>query len=208
MIHGRDRHSILVLHQLDKFRDYAEYIESSFRKELEFYENGAKELQPEEEEEYYDWCFDEVSQYTQDFPRIMRNSLFVSIYTFLEDKIVEQCVSDADTLLELSDINGKGIQQASIYLKKVLRVAFPNNCKEWKYIKNANLIRNCIVHNNGAVSKSRNEKKLRNIVEDTPSICINQIDHIHLESKFCLDFIDNVDLFLSQLYNAIYRLKV
>ncbi len=64
------------------------------------------------------------------------------------------------------------------------------------------------MHNNEAVSKSRNEKKLRNIVEDTPSLCINQIDHIHLESKFCLDFIDNVDLFLSQLYNAIYTLKV
>ena len=208
MISGRDRHSIFILHQLDKFRDYAKYIESSFKRELEFYEKGAKGLQPDEDDEYWDCYIDEASQYSQDFPRIMRNSLFVSIYTFLEDKIVEQCVSNADTLLELSDINGKGIQQASIYLKKVLRVNFPNNSKEWKYIKNANLIRNCIVHNNGDISKSRNEKKIRNIVDDMSSININEIDHIHLESKFCLEFIDNVDEFLRQLYNAIYTLKV
>ena len=49
----------------------------------------------------------------------MRNSLFVSVYSFLESKIVELCVPHEDTSLQLGDMRGKGIEQAELYLKKL-----------------------------------------------------------------------------------------
>ncbi|WPL43543.1 hypothetical protein [Priestia megaterium] len=208
MITGNLRYLFFVSNELDQFRNYAEYIESSLRKEVKSYVDRAEGLLPEEAEEFWEWHLDEVSPYSQDFPKIMRNSLFVSIYTFLEDKIVELCVSDKDTLLELSDIKGQGIHQASIYLKKVLRIDFPDNSKEWQYIKKANLIRNCIVHSSGDVSKSRNETKLRNAVQDMPSISIDKMGYINLNDELCIDFIENVDLFLKQLYAAVYKVDV
>jgi hypothetical protein len=208
VITGNLRYLFFVSNELDQFRDYAEYIESSLRKEIKSYQDRAEGLLPEEEEEFWDWHLDEVSPYSQDFPKIMRNSLFVSIYTFLEDKIVELCVSDTDALLELSDIKGQGIHQASIYLKKVLRIDFPDNSNEWQYIKKANLIRNCIAHSSGDVSKSRNETKLRNAVQDMPSISIDKMGYLNLDSELCLDFIENVGSFLKQLYDAVYKLDV
>lgn len=208
MLTGNLRYLFFVSHELDQFRDYAKYIESSLRKEVKFYEDRARGLQPEEEEEYWEFYIDEVAPYSQDFPRIMRNSLLVSIYTFLEDKIVELCVPNEDTLLKLSDIKGQGIEQASIYLKKVLCIDFPDNSKEWHYIKKANLIRNCIVHSSGDVSKSRNETKLRNAIQDMPFISIDKMGCINLDDELCIDFIENVDVFLKQFYAAVYNFDV
>lgn len=185
---------------LESFKEYAHYIEESLRKEVRVYEDMANDLDEEEKEAFWDHYIDEVSKYYQEFPQIMRNSLFVSIYTFLEDKLIELCVPNDETTLKLSDINGKGIQQASIYLKKVLRINFPDHSKEWHFIKNSNLIRNCIVHNNGDISKSSNEKKLRNIIKDMSNVTIDNKDYIILDNKFCDNFINNVESFLSQLY--------
>jgi hypothetical protein len=208
MITSKTRYLFFVLHELEQFRNYAEYIESSLRKEVKSYEDRAEGLMPEEEEEFWDCYIDEVAPYSQDFPKIMRNSLFVSIYTFLEDKIVELCVPSEDTLLKLSDIKGQGIEQASIYLKKVLRIDFPDNSKEWHYIKKANLIRNCIVHSRGDVSKSRNEAKIRNAVQDMQSVSIDKMGYIKLDEELCEDFIENVDSFLQQLYDAVCKTDV
>ncbi|MEO2223209.1 hypothetical protein [Priestia megaterium] len=192
--------SFLISHQIDLFREYSKYIESSFQKELTFYEDGAKKVQEEEEEDYWDFYLDDVIQYSKDFPRIMRNSLFVSIYTFLEDKIVELCVPNESTLLKLSDIKGQGIEQASLYLKKVLLLDFPDNSKEWHYIRKANLIRNCIVHSNGVISKSRSKDKLVKAIDEMSFVTKDHNGHINLESQFCLEFLENVHSFLRQLY--------
>ncbi|AWG44890.1 hypothetical protein BEH_24645 (plasmid) [Priestia filamentosa] len=192
--------SFFISYELNLFRDYVKYIENTLQQELKTYEDGIKELQEEEVDDYIDEYLDNLIQYSYDFPTLMRKSLFVSIYTFLEDKMVDLCVPTDNTLLNLNDIQGKGIEQASVYLKKVLRLDFPDSGKEWHYIKKANLIRNCIVHANGNVSKSTSQKKLRNIINDMPSITIDKSDHIRLDSNFCLDFVENVGAFLRQLY--------
>ncbi|MDP1383372.1 hypothetical protein Q8G31_27025 [Priestia megaterium] len=190
----------LISIEIDSFRDYAKYIESSFRKELDFFEDEAKRVPEGLEDEFWDSYMDEARQYSKEFPRIMRNSLFVSIYTFLESKIADLCVSDEKTLLTLSDIRGQGIEQASTYLKKVLFIDFPYDTEEWKYIKKAQLLRNCIVHTNGQLSKVRKPESVEKAIEELDFVNKDDNGYISLESEFCLDFIETVYLFLQELY--------
>ncbi|MQR86399.1 hypothetical protein GFV16_10790 [Bacillus megaterium] len=190
----------LISIEIDSFRDYIKYIENSFRKELASYEDGAKRVPAGFEDEYWDYHLDEARQYSTEFPTIMRNSLFVSIYTFLESKIADLCVSDEKTLLTLSDIKGQGIEQASTYLKKVLLLDFPYDTKEWKYIEKAKSLRNCIVHTNGHVSKVRKPESVEKAIKELDYVKKDKDGYISLESEFCLDFLENVHSFLKELY--------
>lgn len=125
----------LISIEINSFYDYTKYIENSFQKELSLFEKGAEGVPAGLEDEYWEYYLDEVAQYKNEFPKIMRNSLFVSVYSFLESKIVELCVPHEDTSLQLGDMRGKGIEQAELYLKKVIGLDFPYNSKEWHYIK-------------------------------------------------------------------------
>ncbi|WEA43818.1 hypothetical protein [Priestia aryabhattai] len=189
-------HLTLMGFEVDSFRDYAKYIESSFQKELSFFEEGAKDLPEEIVDEYWDHYIDEAIQYSKDFPRIMRNSLFVSIYSFLEDKIVELCTSNDDSG---GNPNFWNIKKAIDYLKKDLGLDVPKGTKEWQYITHAIRIRNCIVHCNGVVSRSSDRVNLENSIKAIDFV--NQEDgRIILDSGFCLEFLENVHSFLRQLY--------
>ncbi|AXI31467.1 hypothetical protein CIB87_21375 [Priestia megaterium] len=186
--------------EVNSFRDYVRYIENSFQKEIASFEKGLEDVPAGFEDEYLDYHIDEARQYSTEFPTIMRNSLFVSIYTFLESKIGDLCVPDKKSLLTLGDIKGQGIKQASTYLKKVLLVDFPHDTDEWKYIKKAQLLRNCIVHTNGQVSKVREPKNVEAAIEELNYVNVDEKGYISLESEFCLDFLENVYSFLQELY--------
>lgn len=190
-------HLSLISIQIDVFQEYARYIENSFQKELKKYEDGAKDLEEEVADSYWEHYMDDVHQFSDDFPKIMRNSLFVSIHAFLEDKIIELCVPKDESSKKFSF---GGIKKAVNYLKKDLGMNVPYDTKEWKNITNAISIRNCLVHCNGVVSKAKNEEQLENAIEDMSFVSKDDYGRISLDSGFCLDFLENVHSFLRQLY--------
>ncbi|MER0468112.1 hypothetical protein ABR330_15855 [Bacillus cabrialesii subsp. cabrialesii] len=194
------RFHFFISGQLQTFREYAEYVESNLRRELYKYEQTFKELSDIEIEEFVDWHYDEISQYRDDFPSIMRNSLFISVYSFLEEKVIDLCDQPDETSIKLEDLQGNGIKRASLFIKKVLKDDFPDDTKEWHFILNANQIRNCIVHCGGDIDKAKNPKRVRNAVNELENVIEGRHNKILLNEDFCIEFIDVVEKFLRDLY--------
>jgi len=89
---------------------------------------------------------------------LLRSSFFVSLFSFCETQINNQCQKSQQNNPEIkilfNDITGKGIQRAKIYFVKVLNSTFPfDKDIHWEKIQWYNKIRNCIVHNEGKVDK-------------------------------------------------------
>ncbi len=65
-----------------------------------------------------------------DFANILRKSFFVSLYSFLESRLMRRCrrlERRANSSLSVTDIAGRGISQAMTYLIKVCHINFPLN---------------------------------------------------------------------------------
>jgi hypothetical protein len=182
----------------------------------------------DEEEDYYDREYEDDDEpfirsvrslsyfqgssyrYTIEFPNIMRTSLFLSCYAFLENHLLTMCKEiQRKKKLELAvdDLNHKGIVKAQVYLKKVVGLNFPDQSPEWNYIKKCNKIRNCIVHNGSLIDS--NDKSLRNTIKSIHGIRIDNFfleEKIRLEKDFCFDFIKNMRTFLDHISKEYYHI--
>ncbi|MEB1806610.1 MAG: hypothetical protein LPK26_04755 [Bacillaceae bacterium] len=192
---------------LNDFRDYSKIVEQQFKDSLQKFEKEASELTPDEQEEYFDHYYDEWSPFKNDFPKIHRSSLFISIYSFLESALINLCKRSYGKYHLSStyeDISGNGIERAKIYLTKVAEIDFPSNTKEWQFIKLCNDIRNCIVHNQSYLnSDSKKAEKLENQLKKTPLINVDVSGEITIEEGFCNLFIDTLESFLNKLFTIV-----
>jgi hypothetical protein len=154
-------------------------------------------------------------RYSVEFPSIMRTSLFLSCYSFLENHLITICKEiQRKKKLELGvgDLKHNGIEKAQVYLKKVAGLNFPEQSPEWNYIKKCNKIRNCIVHNGSLIDE--NNKNLRDIIKSMNTIRTDNFileEKIRLEKGFCFDFIQNMRTLLndiSQEYQEIFKFTV
>ncbi|WP_307892580.1 hypothetical protein [Bacillus swezeyi] len=194
------RFHFFISGKLQTFEEYAEYIESSLRSELYKFDEAFREESDEDKEEFIHFHYDEMAQFRDNFPAIMRNSLFISVYSFLEEKIIELCNQPDETGIKLDDLQGNGIQRASLFIKKVMKKDFPDDTKEWHFIMNANQIRNCIVHCGGDIDKTKSPTKVRNAVNELKNVTESRHSSIVLNEEFCLEFIKVVEKFLRKLY--------
>ncbi|MHA6147942.1 hypothetical protein [Bacillus subtilis] len=71
-----------VLSPLNEFIEYLDDVEDRFEIAKKRYENEAKELSPEIEEDYWDYYIDEYHDFNITYPSILRSSVFTSIYSF------------------------------------------------------------------------------------------------------------------------------
>ncbi len=157
-----------------------------------------RSLHPEEEvipEAELDWI--DRNEELDAFTDILRRSFFISLYSFLEFKITEECRrrKREEIPLELSDIAGGGIDRAEIYFKKVLRVYFPSDTEEWKEIKKYKSLRNCLVHSGGRLDRPRDQKELRKYVESKDTIEIKG-NTIRFGNDFCVEACETIKTFL------------
>lgn len=206
-----------IIIPLGNFTAYINEMEKSFLDKyianIEDEENDNYEHEKDEEEEEEDshlmqrvmFFTSDRYRYSIEFPNILRTSVFLSLYSFLENQLVVLCKqiqSRKRISLSVNDLNDSGIEKASKYLKKVVGIDFPDNTKEWTYIKQCNQLRNCIVHNGGIVNEEN--KKLLNAIATIPSVKAeyNLLEKgIKLEKEFCLDFIMNIESLWKQLGN-------
>lgn len=144
--------------------------------------------------------------FERNFPKILRRSLFVSLYAVLESILNNECSSrrKPEILLALSDIRGDGIERAKIYLEKVLKMNFPSRSVEWQEIRNFSKLRNCLVHNSGNLSGLRNRddaEALKRYVLSRLQLQI-EVDEILLERGFCYEALNIIGRFLYKLKTA------
>lgn len=90
------------------------------------------------------------------FPITLRNSVFVTLYGFLEHILMKMCkilkATRGITRSVTSFINDKNnfgptIEKASNFILSVANIHFPNHLPEWTFMKNCAALRNSIIHN-------------------------------------------------------------
>jgi hypothetical protein len=136
------------------------------------------------------------------FPNLLRSSLFVTIYSVVENELNRICRLHAmEDGLDVEDLRGNGIQRACTYLTRVCRIDFPEKSDEWKLLQDYNQLRNVVVHNRGIMETGNSH--LASLVEDSPLLEIGNSDVIHLDRDFCPGVLHTAAEFFRQLQESL-----
>lgn len=142
------------------------------------------------------------NQEIDEFTNLMRSSFFVSLYSYLEAWLNNECresqKENPQIKISLDDIHGAGINRAKIYLMKVLDTSFPFDDPNWEQIQWFSKIRNCIVHNEGKVR----DTDLKKYIENHPKLRCEMFfgyEYVMLDEGFCETAIAVTRAFLRSL---------
>jgi len=138
---------------------------------------------------------------------LMRQSFFVSLYAFLELWLRRECRVEGrrreNVKLSLSDLRGRGIEQAKTYFTKVLESEFPFASEEWNKIKKYQWLRDCIVHRQGSLTGLSDyviKSELKKFVEAENGLCLcGPGSQILIEHDFCVEALQTIRSFLALL---------
>ena len=196
-----------VRHDLSRIRSYASELQDAldervtqFKKHVD---ERARKYDPESREEWYDWNSGEHWELSEVFPAILRHSVFVTTYSFLESTVMRGCRQFARQkpgAIEIRDLRGEGLEVARIYLKKVHGVQFPDQSAEWHRLSYYRKIRNCLVHRDGQVGQEGPGKDIRVFVAKNPDLAvIDERNRLSLRREGCDDMISVTQRFLDLL---------
>lgn len=139
---------------------------------------------------------DERRKMEEYFPNLLRSSLFVTIYSTVENYLNRLCRQLAkDDGLAVEDLRGNGIIRASTFLSKVCRVDFPQDSEEWNLLKEYNQLRNVLVHNDGVDQG----KHLKHLAQSSPGLELQEDGTVHLQRQFCPEVLETVRKFFAKL---------
>lgn len=165
-----EKHELTNSPILKDFYDICMQYSESFRVLNELFETGEKaleELKPQMSEVEDKGNFQYLSKYFRStdiesrHKLIFRNGLYLSLYANTEDLIIRYCrifeesivigsSVNVDTSILLKELNGKGIERAMLFLRKIVRVDVePSFTRVFPLIRD---IRNSIAHQNGTLS--------------------------------------------------------
>ena len=194
--------------EIEQLGSYANAVEQMLVEQMqkinaEFQEHTAGKSD-EEREALLDWYGGEVVSLTDEYPKILRYSLFVHSYRLLERVLVEIASHYRQTRhleLSLSDLKGNGIERARTYLKKVALVQFPDT-KSWQDITTLQLIRNLIVHNEGELGKDhgKERQKIEGRAKKWKGDVAIAGGNIELSQKFIFCVLDTFTAFFNELF--------
>lgn len=135
-----------IEHRLTGFKYYIEHAEQIFQQRGTDL-NTLIQTSKENGEDPMEWWADDYWLHTE--RNLMRMSIFLSLYAFLELILEELCrlqQIEHDLALKTTDLSGLGIERSKNYLKKVVGVDFTFGGKEWNEIKNYQKLRNHFAH--------------------------------------------------------------
>lgn len=197
--------------KLDTLSKYTITIEELLRSKADEYsawvdEEAKKILTKEAQDDFCDFYSDEYWELTEEFPNILRYSLFVMCYTFLEHELISLCKyirRNRNYEISHTDIKGNGIFKAKTYLKKVAKIEFPDQITSWGNIVNYNKIRNLIVHNDGLLDSEKKYKEMKKLIETNELlITISEQRKIMLSEKSCPEVIKDIESFFKELFKS------
>ena len=165
----------------------------------------------EDRQEYYEFASDKFYKLEETFPRILRYSFFVHIYSLLEHtllRIADDVRQSRKLGLSPGDLKDDGITRAKTYLKKVAGIQFPDSTSEWQDILALNSLRNVIVHSGGYLAEDHHKKdQIEGLMKRWPEISLSNIRQFELSDAFANRAIDTCDRFLSQVFVVCKPLK-
>jgi hypothetical protein len=126
------------------------------------YETKLGELTPEEKEKWDQFAIDIHWKLYDVFPILLWTSIFNSAYSLFERHLNDVCKileKDASIKISLTDLTGKGIERAKIFLTKVIGIANVFDSTEWHEIQNYSKVRNILVHASGELNLTQKKHK-------------------------------------------------
>ncbi len=108
-----------------------------------------------------------VRKYKDIFPSKLRYSAIVLIWIFLETRLREMCkeIEKRKKLrLKEKDFKGPIIERCKTYLEKVCDIRIEE--KIWSELMDVQKIRNCIIHANGSIKDSSDNKYLKQLTKN------------------------------------------
>lgn len=109
------------------------------------------------------------------FPSLQRRSALLTVYGYFEHELDKLCLlyqSEKLFRLNLSDLNGKGVERSINYLEKVAGIDASKKSKEWNHIKRIQKIRNVIAHQDGKLNDHQGNPR-KEVID-----YINQMDSL------------------------------
>lgn len=162
----------------------------------------ASESEDEKEHWYQSYGWD-ISLQQSEYPSILRESLFLSLYNLLEfhlNHLCEMLETIADHNFTYKDVAGQGYQRAITFLQ--LTLAFEkSDIPENQFLLEANRIRNRIVHA-GSILPSLPTDKVNKFIASHPHLLGGAPSHrIVIKSEFieeCMDRMGKLFQYLSE----------
>ena len=151
-------------------------------------------------------AYDEESHQNQyKFPEIHRESVLITLYSFLESQMNDLCDIIADSIdsqVRYTHLKGKGVNRALNFLIRVARFDLSSLGSEWSFIEAVNQLRNLIVHNGGILC---DDPKLNAFVRNNKNVWREPGSHIRLGAGFIDEFISNMDCFFEKIDGEVQR---
>ena len=150
----------------------------------------------------------DIEKVQEVFPRILRYSLFVTSMAKFEYGIVSLC-KGAKNIFELtSEFNTKNkpiIKLGIEYLKtqKGLEINTKKFDDRIELMENYRIIRNCIVHSDGVITRKEDEERLRQFIKESRTFNIDRHNRIILIEGFVNGVAHSMELLWDRLLNAI-----
>ena len=156
-------------------------------------------------EQLYDWHQDTHWELTELFPQIIRNSIFVMSYSFLEYGLFRLCMilnQIRPTGIQVEDLRGRPIEQAQAYLTKAQGIAFPADAVQWRRIQRYRELRNVIVHRNGRLHPEPKDQEVRRFIGENPNFAAIDRHVVSLRPAGCRDAIASIRDVLRLVFNT------
>lgn len=155
--------------------------------------------------------FNADGQYGIIFPNILWKTTFLHSYFLLEsslDQICDNIKKAEGHKISLKDFNGRGIQRASLYLKKLANVSHSFETNTWSDLVELNKIRNIFVHSDGNIDIS--DKKALNFQKRFNGLYVyeafdNEYLSLSISKQFTLQALDTIERFFNDIFNDIQK---
>lgn len=173
------------------------------------WQDRIKQLPLKEQEFAKQYWLEKFNRYSIEFPRILRNSFLVTAISLLEFElaIIGKKLKEQQAIpISWRELKGDTLEQAKRFCK-IAGLNISSDNENWQNIQDVYLVRNCIVHNNGTIKGSRDERKLNRFAQQEGIISKGDDKEIDLTKKFCIEVIALTEDFTSDVWDMVYELR-
>lgn len=160
-------------------------------------------------DEFYEFASEEHWSYTEGFPNMLYNSLFLASYAFLENEVyhvARLAGKKAKEVFDVSDIGGQDyLESANVYMQKLTPIRI-SSLKDWQTLKEFQRLRNIIAHENGKINVIT--VVIKGKQQDSPAVFIAKKHGVYdttdtkvkINYDFCHTMLEVVRSFFAELY--------
>jgi hypothetical protein len=142
------------------------------------------------------------------FTNLLRQSFLTSLYSFMELWLIRECHLDSkrrDGGESYKTTKGRGLEKVKRYFSRILESDYSfGSSKDWLWVKNFQLLRDCIVHRQGSLtgfSDFEVNSTLAQFVDRENGLSLFGVDNnqVFIEYEFCLKALQTIRRFMLEL---------